>query len=175
MKTLFSIPALVAGLTIFSCCSASLSTTQFLAKSIESKGLKLVLTVYFESPLPPSGTPSLEFDLKNGGDTSLFFLPWGTPWEDGVTRELLRISQAGARVPYQGPVVKRRAPEQTDYVEIPANSSIRSTLDLSDYYSLTGTAELGITYSQGSLSFLVEEQSVWLDIEDLVLIKSVPE
>lgn len=170
MRSLTLNPFYFAVLAFLFCCSSSTATIGSVSKTVKSDDLEFVLSVYFDLHQQAATSPLLEFVIENRGAYSLFLLPWGTPWEEGLTRDIFNISRDAKRARYIGPVVKRRAPKREDYVEIPPGSSIQSTLKISDYYEVTTVYNYGVVYSQTALSFLVKGQPVRFEIADIVVI-----
>jgi peptidyl-Lys metalloendopeptidase len=103
--------------------------------------------------LPPKiklGEPiPLSFTLENTGSTALKVLNWNTPLE-GFFGKYLSIAGPSGEVRYEGPMVKRGAPEADEYVTIAAGGKAQATVDLALPYRLTKAGRYTVTF-KGSL------------------------
>ncbi|MFK7863753.1 MAG: hypothetical protein AB8B95_05940 [Pseudohongiellaceae bacterium] len=110
---------------------------------------------------------NVELLIENASSKPLMLLPWGTPWEEQLARNIFTISVAGKKVEYKGPIIKRRAPESGDYVEIAPKEILAATLDLSRYYELRAAETAQVTYVQRSLSALVENEPIFIEVPEM--------
>src|SRR5215510_10232147 len=85
------------------------------------------------------GVP-LKVVLTNTGKEDMSVLVWNTPL-DGLVTDCLDVKVKGKKVPYDGPIFKRRAPTAKDYITIKAGKSVEGEFMVSDGYntSLPGT------------------------------------
>lgn len=100
-----------------------------------------------------------EFEIRNNGLTAVSFLPWGTPWEGGFSRNLFDIKSAGRKIEYIGPMIKRSAPSSRDYIGIKPGASQVVKLNISSGYSIKDSGEYSLTYQPGSLFLINQEQT----------------
>jgi len=83
-----------------------------------------------------AGRPArLVFELVNKGAAPVRVLTWNTPLE-GWFGSFLKVARDGADVPYEGPMVKRSAPAEDDYVRIVPGAKVGATLDLAQVYAI---------------------------------------
>ncbi|MCH8806100.1 MAG: hypothetical protein IH986_08430 [Planctomycetes bacterium] len=78
----------------------------------------------------------LTFEVVNRGDSDIYVLKHGTSLE-GLFSDCFEITRDGKRVPYDGPLVKRGAPTEKDYVRIRPGKSVISEVDLSSCYQVS--------------------------------------
>ena len=90
----------------------------------------------------------VRFVLENRGKTALQVLRWYTPLE-GVRGDIFRVSRAGTRLPYEGPLMKRGDPGAADYVEIPPGGSVAGTADLSAAYGIHEPGKYRVAFTRG--------------------------
>ena len=79
------------------------------------------------------------FYLENIGEQSIRFLPWNTALEQELTADLFDISIDGVSLRYQGIMIKRAAPVESDYTTLDAGERREVVVDLSSAYDMTGT------------------------------------
>jgi peptidyl-Lys metalloendopeptidase len=88
-------------------------------------------------PRVTAGAPvPLTFELVSHAPLRLRVLTWNTPLEGWFGR-YLRVTHDGREVQYQGPQMKRGAPDPHDYVALLPGRTIRGKVDLRDVYELS--------------------------------------
>jgi hypothetical protein len=96
-----------------------------------------------------AGKPvEITFTLSNRGRAPVSILRWYTPLE-GVRGDIFRVSRAGRRLPYEGPLMKRGDPGAADYVEIPPGGSATGTADLSAAYGIGEPGKYRVAFTRG--------------------------
>jgi peptidyl-Lys metalloendopeptidase len=89
------------------------------------------IDIISENPL------ELNFTVTNTESLPQSFLRWGTPLE-GVLDDMFDIRDASnTRMDYIGKIVMRDEPIMSDYITLPAGSSISTTVNLGDNYEFT--------------------------------------
>jgi hypothetical protein len=88
----------------------------------------------------------LTFKLTNVSDKALKILNWNTPFEGWFNR-YLKVTKEGQRVNYQGPMVKRFRPEESDYSALAAGQSKQATVNLAEGYEMTTSGTYLLSYS----------------------------
>jgi peptidyl-Lys metalloendopeptidase len=78
--------------------------------------------------------------LHNGMATLVEVLRYLTPFE-GILGEIFDIRRQGEPVPYEGPMVKRAAPGDADWLALPAGQELYATVDPSEAWDLTQPGE----------------------------------
>lgn len=79
------------------------------------------------------------FYLENVGDAPLVYLPWNTPLEGELTADVFDVSIDGVSLDYQGILIKRVAPTESDYKTLEAGHSREVIVDLSASYDMSAT------------------------------------
>jgi peptidyl-Lys metalloendopeptidase len=78
--------------------------------------------------------------LHNGMATPIEVLRYFTPFE-GILGEIFDIRWQGELVPYEGPMVKRAAPGDADWLALPAGQELSAAVDPSEAWDLTQPGE----------------------------------
>ncbi len=82
-------------------------------------------------------TPFLvKVTFTNKGNADVYVLTYYTPLE-GIYSNCFDVFRDGKIVPYDGPIAKRAAPTQDEYIRIPAGKSITVDVDLSSAYQVS--------------------------------------
>lgn len=76
------------------------------------------------------GGLALQATLHNTGPRSLRLLRWGTPFEGAWLAPIVRIERDGQPLDYQGPMVKRRAPQLRDHLTLKPGQTVQAVLPL---------------------------------------------
>jgi len=96
------------------------------------------------SPANPLAIP-LKFTLQNRGKVSLRVLNWNTPLE-GFFGNYLLVTGPDGPVPYEGPMVKRGAPERDEYVVIAPGQKVEADVDLALPYRIVKPGRYKVSY-----------------------------
>ena len=96
----------------------------------------------------------LTFELVNRGSAPVRVLKWNTPLE-GWFGSFLEVRRDGVEIPYEGPMVKRGAPAEDDYVRIAPGAKVAATVDLAQVYPAVAPGIYTIAFT-GSLHDVVE-------------------
>jgi hypothetical protein len=88
-----------------------------------------------ETPQSTAGPVQIRFALINEGEDDVHVLVWGTPFE-GWLGKVFTVEKDGEPLRYQGRMVKRFAPQEEDYLLLPASRRLSETVDLSQVYQL---------------------------------------
>src|SRR6185503_5409608 len=82
------------------------------------------------------GVP-IRFALRNVSPKPVSVLSWQTPLE-GILGDIFRVVSVdgGEPLPYQGPMVKRAAPDADDYVRIAPRGEVAGEVDAAAAYEL---------------------------------------
>jgi peptidyl-Lys metalloendopeptidase len=87
----------------------------------------------------------LHVAISNPHAGAIRILKWFLP-ADGMQESLLSVTRDGVPVAYQGPVFKRRAPAEEDYLVLQPGETVSGSLDLSAYYDLAVSGDYSVTY-----------------------------
>ncbi|KZN60217.1 hypothetical protein N473_24875 [Pseudoalteromonas luteoviolacea CPMOR-1] len=99
---------------------------------------------YASTSFPDMNYP-VEFRFTNLSDSSARVLIWHTPFE-GWWSKFLLVEQNGKRLDYLGPMAKRSAADEDDYVTFLPKETKATTIDLAQVYEIDVEAPLKITY-----------------------------
>lgn len=94
--------------------------------------------------------------ISNPTKNPVKVLKWFTP-VDGVEEPLFVVTRDGQPVAYVGPLYKRPAVTNQDYISLKAGESISSTVNLGDYYDLSGSGQYEISYGVASFQLYDEK------------------
>lgn len=94
------------------------------------------------------GPVEVGFTLSNRANATVRVLRWYTPLE-GVRGDIFRVSRAGRRLRYDGPLMKRGDPGPADYVEVPPGKSVTATADLSGAYGIQEPGTYRVAFTRG--------------------------
>lgn len=85
------------------------------------------------------GAVPLKFEISNHSKKAVNVLTWNTPME-GFLGRFLRVTGSNGELEYGGPMMKRGAPERSDYARIKAGASIGKTVDLAEVFKFSAGA-----------------------------------
>jgi hypothetical protein len=83
-----------------------------------------------------AGGPQLKASLHNAGTHTLRLLRWGTPFEGAWLAPIVQVTRDGQALDYQGPMVKRRAPQARDHLTLKPGQSLQASLSLSPAWAV---------------------------------------
>ena len=101
------------------------------------------------------GVIILEAELINYSDEEITFLPWNTPLEGRMLGDYLSVTEKsnGARLAYQGLMVKRAAPTDADYVSLKSGESISGSVVISNSYPFCANTDYVLAFDSQLYSF----------------------
>ena len=97
----------------------------------------------------------LQVSITNPNDHSIKILKWLTPL-DGVKEPLFTVLRDGTPVAYLGPIYKRAAPTEQDYLTLAAGESLTSEVNLSALYDFSISGNYEISYEVASIQLYME-------------------
>jgi hypothetical protein len=77
-----------------------------------------------------SSATELVFSVRNRLDKEVKLLSWYTPLEGLMSDLFIITDDDGEALPYQGMMVKRGAPQESDYIAIPVGEAVEVVLEL---------------------------------------------
>ena len=95
--------------------------------------------------------------ITNTSDSPQYMLKWRTPFE-GIVAPLFDVTRDGAKVPYQGALIKRPAPTASDYFLLKPGASHTVKVELSALYDMSVTGDYVISYRTASPDILLRGQ-----------------
>ena len=114
-------------------------------------GVEVVSAAGLEIVLSPSqrdsGDGTIEFSLVNQSSKTVSVLAWQTPL-DGVTNDLFTVTQNGIPVDYTGPMYKRVAPREQDFIQLKPGESLDAQVELSMYYDMRKGGQYEVSYDR---------------------------
>lgn len=121
----------LAGLAMAAACAGSSAVT-------EPDGASGILSCHLSVPgQVQQGHPvTVELALHNGLAVPVKVLRYFTPFE-GILGEIFDIRWQGQPVIYEGPMMKRAAPGEEDWLLLKAGDALSATVDISGAWNLT--------------------------------------
>lgn len=110
------------------------------ADTMNQKSLSNVLQVGLRSVanvVKSGDRAEVLFYLENKGTQPVSILPWNTPLEGELTADIFDINVAGMSLQYQGIMIKRLAPTESDYIKIAVGERREVVIDLADSYDMS--------------------------------------
>ena len=117
-------------------------------RTVTAPEFLLDCTLEVDEITPAGGPVNLVFELHNASDRPLYVLTWYTPLE-GMTGELLSVTQDGTQLPYEGALVKRGDPTRDEYVRIGPGETVSADVDLSRAYDLSTPGSYQVEFTVG--------------------------
>jgi len=111
----------------------------------------------------PSGEPVIvQIVLRNPSTNAIEVLQYHTPFE-GILGDIFELRYQGEALSYQGPMVKRRPPEDEDWLPVDAGATLSAEVDISSAWklSLPGVYSLQL---RNDISYRLAEHSDSLKI-----------
>jgi peptidyl-Lys metalloendopeptidase len=90
---------------------------------------------------------TLEFSITNESTEPATILRWHTAFE-GFKADIFQVEVQGKPVPYIGPMYKRSAPQEGDYLTIAPRGTVRTEVDLADGYDIAQIGTYSIRYKR---------------------------
>ena len=109
--------------------------------------------------------------ISNPHNHTIKVLKWFTP-VDGVEEPLFAVTRDGEPVPYIGAQYKRPEVTGQDYLSLKSGESISSTVNLGEYYDLSGSGQYEIFYAVASFN-LYDEKGNALKFRDALTSEKV--
>jgi peptidyl-Lys metalloendopeptidase len=106
------------------------------------------LRVRLETQRPSSYISELAtilYTLRNDSPEDVWVLYWQTPLR-GIWGDLFEVRLDGQTVDYTGLIVEWAAPEESDFIRIPAGGEVSVTVDLSAAYDMSRGGEYSVEY-----------------------------
>lgn len=127
-------------------CNVSSSEDEAIDQSMRDK---VLLQMEVGSAELLAGQVVLNSTLINNTQEAISFLPWNTPLESNITGRFLDIKDSQGRVvPYQGIMLKRRAPIVDDYIQIGPSTQLKGRLNLTKSYSFCAENKYTIEFTR---------------------------
>ncbi len=86
--------------------------------------------------------------IQNIGKKKYTFLPWGTPIENILTRDCLKIMYGNNSIDYSGIMVKRKAPTKSDYITLSTGEIANGKINILEGYKLDKKGEYTIQFKE---------------------------
>ncbi len=98
----------------------------------------------------PDEPLTMRFTLQNNSSETLYILKWQLPSDD-IDSNILSVQRNGGAVTYTGPLVKRAAPTEEDYLEIAPGGVYSVDFDPSNVYDMTKQGQYSIRFRLAGL------------------------
>lgn len=79
---------------------------------------------------------ALHFSLGHTGPQAVWVLRWNSPWEGRWMAPFATVSRDGQALAYQGPMVKRAAPDAASYLRLAPGETLQVVLPLAPAFDL---------------------------------------
>ena len=112
--------------------------------------------------------------ISNTGKNPVKVLKWYTPFED-VEEPLFKVTRDGAAVDYVGAHFKRLAPTGNDYLNLKPGESFTRTVDLGQFYDLSGSGAYEIEYNFDATALASNKVQVSVEGRSAPSLAIVPE
>ncbi len=103
-----------------------------------------------------SNTHKLVFSLTNESKKLIRVLKWHTPLE-GFKSDMFQVEIAGERAVYLGPIYKRGAPTDNDYITIKPGDTVKTKVDFTEAYDISQAGNYNVKYKSEHLHAGFEE------------------
>ena len=103
-----------------------------------------------------SDPQKLDFSLTNESDKDIQVLKWHTPLE-GLKSDMFRVETAGERAVYLGPIYKRGAPTEDDYITLKPGETVGAKVDIANAYDINRPGTQNVKYKTEHLHAGAEE------------------
>ena len=115
----------------------------------------------------------VNFSIQSKYDKPVMLLTWQTPLE-GIMGDLFVVKdEAGNVLTYQGPMIKRSAPTESDFISLEPNKSAINKVNLSLVYQLQAGKTYHLNLKDRLFNIIDSEQKqqfVRCDISDEILV-----
>jgi peptidyl-Lys metalloendopeptidase len=129
--------------------AALLSLSVSIQAQAQAGGLSITLSSDAQT-LNATQDVMVNVTMTNFSAEPIQVLRWYTPLQPASTG-LFRVTRNGEPVNYVGALVKRGAPKASDYVTIPAGSSITRSVNVSEVYEFSATGVYTLEYDVASM------------------------
>ncbi len=120
--------------------------------SRETRDISLNLTHTVESPALATGRIVVRSKLVNNNQKKFIFLPWNTPFDSGIYGDVFTIynleeGKGQEALTYQGRMIKRQTPKQSDLIIIESGQSTEQSLDITKSYNFCSGKRYSLIYN----------------------------
>jgi len=140
----------LAGSAVSAACAEPATVT-----ATRASGGDLSCALALSEPPTPGQAVGIELVLHNGLDVPVRVLRYFTPFE-GILGEIFEVQWQNQPVIYEGPMVKRAAPGEEDWLPLPAGQELTATVDVSSAWNLTLPGEYQVQL-RNAISFRVAD------------------
>ncbi|MBZ4334264.1 protease [Corallococcus sp. AS-1-12] len=113
--------------------------------------------------VPPKAKPGepieVLFKLTNRSESPVWVLKWQTPLE-GILGTVFEVTRDGEEVPYQGPMVKRAAPNADSYTAIAPGASVENTVEVTQAWDFKKPGTYRITFRDALMDVATRKEDV---------------
>ncbi|MGE6762873.1 protease [Corallococcus interemptor] len=101
----------------------------------------------------------VNFKLTNRSESPVWVLKWQTPLE-GILGTVFQVTRDGEELPYQGPMVKRAAPNADAYAAIAPGATVENTVEVSQAWDFKKPGTYRITFRDGLMDVATRKEDV---------------
>lgn len=154
--TILLILSITLLISLMACTGNTEESTQSASTTIAQKQMNMSnfsFHIASTQPVYTVGSPiTLIVNLNNHTSEPMAILPWGTPLEAQFNSDMFEISKNDKTLPYMGRMIKRRQPEEKDYIKITPEKNLSATIDLSQAYAIQAPGQYTIQMKPHYLS-----------------------
>ena len=143
------------------------------AGAAPKSALSVTLTVE-KAGFTASESVFVNVTISNTGKNPVKVLKWYTPFED-VEEPLFTVTREGDAVDYVGAHFKRLAPTGNDYINLKPGESFTRTVDLGQFYDLSGSGAYEIEYNYDATALSSNKVGVSVEGRSAPSLEVVPE
>ena len=165
MSVLFLLSSILTS-SLLSACTKVPANNMLTKKVPQTNTISISITAEQQYRLGQA-TP-LTFILANGTRNTIRFLKWGTPFENGFTRNQFNVIHQGNKLGYQGRMLKRGKPTAKDYILINPRESLQTTVDISKAYPLNNLGQYTVTYRASYLDLEATQRLTKVKVSNTV-------
>ena len=112
----------------------------------------LVLTLKIDQVELDAGRVVVISKLLNNSESTITLLPWNTPFDSQVNGKIFNVLLIntefdGHEIDYQGRMMKRQAPTQSDFIDLVRKQIIEQSLDITNYYKFCANKRYGLSFN----------------------------
>jgi hypothetical protein len=125
----------------------------------ETTPTMLTLELNLDNAALAKGKVVLMATLTNNGKDAVVFLPWNTPMEGKLRGDYLTVLEmpSGKRLDYQGLMIKRMAPKESDFITLGVGESLQQVTDITRGYNFCSHTEYALQFD-GFIATITDER-----------------
>jgi peptidyl-Lys metalloendopeptidase len=136
-----------------------------------AQSLEVTITPLNQSFVKDSDV-KVTISVTNTSQDNVKVLSWYLVQNDKLQHNSFDVSVDGEQVSYTGPIVKRPAPTEKDYIQLSSGETINQTIDLSAYYDMTQSGTYNVQYDVKAIELIKDNKKAKGSSSELQKLKS---